>query len=230
MIKIGILGGMGPQASALLYQKIIWQAEHYFHAKKNADYPYFCLINLPVPDLIVNQNDEEKTVKMAYEALYSLKNGGYTHFAIACNTMHLYAEEINQTLNLNFISMVDAVVNLCMREEYQVVSILGSKTTLKTGLYEKALLDKGIKVNKPDLANQAKLTKIILRLIAGRLSKNDLKIFKKIVKEEQQKGSQKIILGCTELPLILPLISNKKDFIDSLDVLAYQINSVFYKR
>lgn len=230
MIKIGILGGMGPQASALLYQKIIWQAEHCFHAQKNADYPYFCLINLPVPDLIENQNDEKKTVKMAYEALYSLKNGGYTHFAIACNTMHLYAKEINQTLNLNFISMVEAVVNLCVREEYQVVSILGSKTTLKTGLYEKALLDKGIKVNKPDLENQHKLAKIILRLIAGRLSKNDLKIFKKIVKEEQQKGSQKIILGCTELPLILPLISNKKDFIDSLDVLAYQINSVFYKR
>jgi len=88
---IGILGGMGPQASAALYDRINQLSAKRSSPARNADFPHMLISNLPVPDLISDKDAENKTVSMAAAEAERLDKAGVTNLFMPCNTMHLFA-------------------------------------------------------------------------------------------------------------------------------------------
>jgi aspartate racemase len=201
MKTFGVVGGMGPQATIHFYQQIIDRSQSLYGATKNGDYPHFLLSNLPVPDLISDQNSEKQTVQMVKEEMKRLENAGADLLVMTCNTMHLYQDQLIDGLQIPFLSMIDAVVDRVVSDPITTVGVLGSSTSMQFGLYEKPLKEKGVRVLLLSKNEQTAVTECILRLVAGNMSDHDS--LQSVVRSLKNRGAEAVILGCTELPFML---------------------------
>ena len=87
MKTIGIIGGMGPEATALFYKKIIRIFQNYYSAKYDSDYPKIIIYNVPIPDVVENCTQEEIIKSMLISASKKLESIGADYIVIPCNTV-----------------------------------------------------------------------------------------------------------------------------------------------
>jgi aspartate racemase len=228
MKTLGILGGMGPEAGLrfcdLLLQKAV--ADH--GATKNADFPHFLLNSLPVPDLIENRDDEEKTVAMVEKGARDLRLAGADVLVMTCNTMHLFADRFQKASGLPFPSVIDAVVTSVKRDHRKKVGILGSLTTMRSRLYVDPLTRLGIEPIQPMLTEQERLVASIQRVIARQATDDDRATASEIIQSLQKRGADAVILGCTELPFIVCPEDQSLPIYDSIEILAERSCDAIY--
>ncbi len=217
---LGVLGGMGPQASIRFYELLIQISIEKYGVKSNADFPHILLNNIPVPDLVVSQDDEEKGVCMVEEEARRLARAGATVLAMPCNTMHLYAERYKRAAGLPLLSIIEAVLEHVRQDGCKRIALLGSVTTMRSNLYTHPLRESGIDVFLPSENEQQQLGSIIHAVIAGRASQTEEDALHAIVTHLANAGCEAVILGCTELPLVATYISLPLPVYDSLKILA----------
>lgn len=225
---VGVLGGMGPQASIRFYNDVIEISIKSYNVKTNGEFPHILLDNIPVPDLVKDRKSQEMTVSLVSKEATKLKKAGAKFIVMPCNTMHLYAKEIKSHAKIKFVSMIDSVVEKVQKDKVTTVGILGTQTTISSGLYANVLEKKGIKVIIADEKDNKVIANIIHKVIAGKETSQDRAKFQAIAKKLQKKGAEAVILGCTELPLLL---SNKKSaikFYDSPRILAEKVCEKIY--
>ncbi|HZX10852.1 MAG TPA: aspartate/glutamate racemase family protein, partial [Acidobacteriota bacterium] len=92
--KIGILGGMGPEATADFYLRIIRIFQKKYGAIYDSDFPEILIINLPIPDVVENPKEEDKVREMLINAVKKLEKSGADFIAIPCNTVTYYISEM----------------------------------------------------------------------------------------------------------------------------------------
>ncbi len=219
---LGILGGMGPQASIRLYDLIIKKSIQDFCIQKNADMPHILLDNISVPDLVLSRKDEEKTIRIVEKEARRLSKAGATMLALACNTMHLYQDRIQSAAGIPFLSIIDAVVKKVLSSGIKKVGLVGSVTTMRSDLYRKPLEAAGIEVLVPPYTDQDRIGKLIHEIIAGENGRKERDEFADILARLHDTGAEGVILGCTELPFLV----DKKTAIplfDSLEILSESI-------
>lgn len=220
MKTAGILGGMGPYASMTFYHSVIEISALRHGAVRNADYPHLLISNLPVPDLIASRESEDMAVKMVEEEIRRLALAGADFLVLACNTMHLFLDRFRRVSSIPFLSMVDAVIASVVRDGYSTVGILGSATSLQSDLYSRPLADAGVRCVIPSLAEQELLSALIAENIAGNRNRQDERAVYAIVDRLRTQGAEALILGCTELPLIVAREHCSLPVYDSLRLLA----------
>jgi aspartate racemase len=216
---LGVLGGMGPQATVRFYDLIVQTSIRKYGVKKNADFPHVLIDNIPVPDLIKSKEDEEKTVAMVENEARRLKNAGCTHLAMPCNTMHLYADRFQTASGLPFISMVDAVVERLVSDKVTKVVLLGTMTTMKSSLYTDPLQKIGIEVIIPSDEDKEFLGTLIHAVIADDIRKEHIRSFAELT-IRLSKDADGILLGCTELPFLAQHLKVAIPVYDSPAILA----------
>lgn len=225
---IGLIGGMGPYASAYLYNLMIKIGSENYGAKNNDDYPEIIIDSVPVPDFIsdVKRLDEARDILIS--RVKSLSNFGCTTIAMACNTGHILYPDLVKVTKANFPSLIDLVSISANRKGLKRVGLLATKTTIESRIYDSALMKLGIQICLPDNKFLQKQEEIIRYVIAN----GETRTFENVLIEMTQKFIDKehldgIILGCTELSLAFP--KNKfKNTIDSLDTLANYLLREFY--
>lgn len=218
MKTIGILGGMGPQASVRFYDLLIRKSKER-GAVHNDDYPHILLSSLPVPDLITSKDAEEDAVIMVEEEARRLAAAGAEFLVMPCNTMHLYLDRYRKASGLGFVSMVDAVADRVASERRSNVAVLGSLTTMRSGLYEYPLGARGVNTISLPWEEQSAVAAVILSVIAGQAGSSQRSILRACIECLAKKGAEAVVLGCTELPLLLPM-QTPIPLYDSLEVLA----------
>jgi len=225
---IGILGGMGPQASAHLLDLLIELSVKEFGAKNDNDFPEILLDSVSVPDFISNHAGENDALKILKERIKFLNKIQPLCLAIACNTAHILLEDLEMVSNAPFISIIDEVTNSVGRAGLKKVGILATPVTLKSGLYQNALAKFNIESVEPK-DRELKILEIIIRnVIADLSSKKDKNLLVTIANKLINSGAEGIILGCTELPLIF---SEEQKFpvFNSLEILAMSLLRKYYK-
>src|SRR4051794_924820 len=105
MSAIGILGGMGPQASAKLYELLIEGTQKYTAAAVDEDYPEIVLISAPVPNFISNKNELQNAKQLLIERTKLLETAGCTINGLACNTAHILLPELQLVTKVPFLSI-----------------------------------------------------------------------------------------------------------------------------
>lgn len=220
MKKLGILGGMGPQATIRLYDSIIRQSIKMYGAKHNADFPHLFISNLPVRDLISSKKDEEVTVTMLCDEARRFEQAGADGFLIACNTIYLYADIIQQAVSIPLLSPVNAVVDICIQDKRSAIGFMGSQTTMQSSLYTGPLLAAGIQVHIPLIHDHSVIADSIQTVIAGDQSSVDRKRLTSIIDQLVAQGSEALLLGCTELPLLIGQSLSSVPLYSSLDILT----------
>ncbi len=226
--KIGIIGGVGPQSTDFIYQKIIQFSQSKYNAKDNADYPRLVIESVPVPDFISNKDHIKVAQEMLISATKSLANAGATRLCIGSNTVHILLEELKEQTEVPFISMIELVANKCVNSGFKKVGVLGTPVLIQSGIYTKELKKNNIEVITPS-EEQLKIVEDIIRhVIAGFKSEDKKQAYIGVLNDLFSKGADAIILGCTELPLAVNYEALGNRTINSDEVLAEGIVNYYY--
>lgn len=226
---IAILGGMGPEASAKMLEVMVSMATKEFGARDCRDFPEIIVDSIPVPDFISSKRNIGLASKMLVEHVRRLEMLDVSRFAIACNTAHIMLDILASESTVPFISMIDEVAKEAARNNLQTVGLLATPSTIKFGLYQKALEKFGIEVVLPTNKQVVELEKVIRKIISGKNKSSDSKKLANVAHSLKSKGAQAIILGCTELPLAFPKEFELPVF-NSIEILSRTLLKQFFMR
>lgn len=226
--KVGIIGGVGPQATQFIYGKIIDFSQSKYRAKNNNDYPQILIESVPVPDFISDTNQIEMAKRMLIQSVQSLTKAGATRLCIGSNTVHILLEELKKSTEIEFISMIELVVKKCAASGFNKVGLLGTPVLIKSGLYEQELKKSGIELVLPTENEMAIADSIIRDTLAGQKSFDKKREYIEVLNDLFSRGAQTIILGCTELPLAINYEALGNRTISSDEVLAEGIVDYYY--
>lgn len=224
---IGILGGMGPEASNYLYKTLIDLSIKYFGAKNNDDFPEIILHSIPVPDFISSSGKKEKALKMLLVRAKALNKLNLSCLSIACNTAHVLLRKLQSNSKIPFVSMIDEVARKLGRA-HKTVGLLGTPSIIKYKLYQNALKKAKISTVIPNARQIRILEQIIRNVLAGKLLKQDTEKLIKIANYLKKIGAEGVILGCTELPLVFPR-KYALPVYDSIEILAMALLRKYYE-
>lgn len=214
---VGIIGGMGPGATALLFQKLIDHTD----AKVDADHIHIVIDNRPsIPDRTsAILKGENAPAKYICESGKKLEEYGAELIAIPCNTSHYFYPYIQSQLGIPVIHMLEETARECKKMGFDTVGVLATTGTKKTEIYDRALEKFEIKTIYPDEEGQELLMSLIYDYVkAGKKAEGSM--FLEQFKKMTAQGVQAFVLGCTELPMIFQDGDFGIKFIDSLDILA----------
>jgi len=226
---ICILGGMGPQASSYMYKLLIDKAASEYGAKNNEDFPEIIVHSVPVPDFISDSKNKEKALSILRQRIKMLNKVNVSSFAIACNTAHILLNDLSAVSRKPFVSMIDAVVDEVSKTGYTKVGLLGSPSTLRSGIYQIKFANKKIGVVISEETDILVLEKIIRKVISNSTEKEDLKRLLSISNRLKLNGAQCIVLGCTELPLVFPRCCSLP-VLNSVEVLSNKLLNNYYPK
>jgi len=219
--KIGILGGMGPEASANFYYKIIHYCQKEYQAVQDTDFPPMIIYSLPLSGFdesgIVNK---ELVLQQLINGIDILKNAGCDFIVIPCNTVHLFINELRMKSQILIISIMEETVKKIKQDNLVVVGLLGSDTTLKLQLYQDLLDKNNISCIFPTEEENPIITKLILEVMSGKVENKTKNNVLSIIKKMEQQSAKAIVLGCTEIPLAISKKDANIKVYDTLQILA----------
>jgi len=201
--KIGILGGMSPESTIAYYEHITRA-----YSERFGDYGYPEIIIYSVSfQPYVDWPRQERWDLVAQglgEAARRLEAAGADFIVIATNTMHLVFDEVQASIQVPMLSLLDAVGEAILAGGIKKVGLLGTKYTMEKRFYQDALGRRGITVLVPDAKDRQYVDAVIYdELVAGQIRDQSCARFMAIIRSLEERGAQGVILGCTEIPLLV---------------------------
>jgi len=224
---IAILGGMGPDASARLYQLMIELARSDFGARENHQYPEIVIDSVPVPEFFSNTQKAEEATFMLKDRVRKLNYLQPGCFGLACNSAHTTLVDLEQEAKAPFISIAGEAAQESVRRGYKRVGLLASPTTIFSGVYQTEFLDKNIEVVLPENGYIEELGEIIGQIVGGEFKAPKARLLK-IADSLKKKKIEAIVLGCTELPLVFPK-NYSLPVLNTLEILGISLLTRYYK-
>lgn len=213
--ELGILGGMGPEATCDLYKRII------NHTRVCCDQDHIKMVilnNSDTPDRTkALLGDGASPLPSLNHGIQTLSSLGCKYYVIPCNTAHAYSDKFWKRTKMKFINMIDVVIEE-LKEKYidKKVCVLCTYGTRSAKAYE----NKGIEINYP--MNQDKVMDVITNTKAGI---DDTKTLQEVITKEE-KNYDVFILACTELSLYKDRLNTNSIVIDAMDELVKKIISL----
>lgn len=203
MKMIGLIGGVSWISTIDYYRQICTSFNEHFG--KN-DFGKCIIYSMNYQEAIENnaRADFEATYQLVQDAAINLKFAGATAIVLCANTLHMFAERLEQTIKLPVIHIAKATANEIAKQGLKKIALLGTKPTMEMDFYKNVLGEYGISVLIPDENDR----NYIHEKIFSELGKNIIEPATKagymtIMNKLLDKGAEGIILGCTEIPLLI---------------------------
>lgn len=227
--RIGILGGMGPEATLALYSLIITNTP----AKSDQEHiPVIINSNSETPDRTRHiVYGEESPLPYLIKGSQLLQNAGADMILIACNTAHYYVTQITPEIDIPILHMLDITASSIADDakeraiENPSVGVLATTGTIRSELYRKSLEKYGLTTLIPTEREQEEL---VMEGIYGKegvkagFHKRPAELLKEAALRLEQRGANYIIAGCTEIPLVLEQSMINVKLVNSMEVLAIE--------
>lgn len=201
--RIGILGGMSPESTTIYYEYI---TRTYRERFGDHGYPEILILSVSFQEFMdwMREDRWDLITEKIVEGLTHLHKGGADFGLIATNTMHAVFDEVEKRSPMPLISIVDATAEEVRKERLQVVGLLGSTFTMGGDFYKKKLLSYSIDTIVPGKKDQEYVNRVIFEeLVNGQILQSSRKGFIRIIEDLKDRGVQGVILGCTEIPLLV---------------------------
>lgn len=211
-VKIGILGGIGPEATGRFYLDLFGRLQR-LGISSNRDFPQVVVNSIPAPEL-VGEDISDAQLSSYRTGLRQLDDSGVDFIAMVCNTIHLYHDELQRGIRAPIIDIKERVREKLVRDGVKKVTVLGTHNTLAQGLYSFPEIE-NIDIS-PHEVNE--LEDAIVNYNKGKDMDSQIQTVKSIAEKYLAKGAEAIILGCTEFAVMLRDVDIPK--IDTLDVLV----------
>lgn len=204
MKAIGLIGGMSWESS-LEYYRIVNET---VKEKLGGLHSCKCLmysVDFAVIEALQHQNKWDELTKLMIEAAQNLKHGGADFIVICTNTMHKMAPEIEHATGLNVLHIADVTGAAISKNQIQKVGLLGTRFTMEGDFYKKRLKDNyDIEVIIPEDTDRQIIHDIIYNeLCLGVIKDDSRQKYIDIINKLCANGAEGIILGCTEIPLLI---------------------------
>ena len=218
MKKIGIVGGMGPMATAELFRKII----QYTDAASDQEHIRILIDNNPkIPDrtkaILEGTDSPVPWIQLSARGLISL---GADFILIPCNTSHYFFDEIQKGLSAEVVNMIEETARAVEGMGIKKAGLLATTGTIQCGVYRRYFQKRGIELIQPDEARQNDVMNFIYQGVKASNYQFSAEPFERAARQLQADGAETLVLGCTELPIGIKMYGLKMDYVDSLDVLA----------
>lgn len=207
MKTIGLIGGMSWESSQLYYELINKKVKLMlggYHSAKSI------MVSVDFNEIakLQSKNDWDSLNQLMVMAAKQLENAGADMILICANTMHLCSSEVIKNTGLQFVHIAEATGEMIKKKSLKKVALIGTKFTMERDFYKDILTDDfGIEVLIPEKKDRDLVHEIIYKeLVMGKFKDSSKEIYLKIINDLIAKGAEGIILGCTEIPL---LISNE---------------------
>lgn len=219
MKKLGVIGGLGPMATAYFYQLVTQMSD----AKCDQEHIEMLLYSKPsIPDrtrYILN-NKEANPLQDIVEVGSVLKNAGAEVIAIPCITAHYFHNEIEKAVELPVIHAIEETAFYVKDRNVTKVGVMATDGTIQSKLFQKTFEDYNLECVLPDDENQKKVMSIIYDNVkAGKPV--DMDNFKEVSRYLFDRGAQVILLACTELSIVKRDYKLSAGYLDVLEVLAF---------
>lgn len=204
MKKIGMIGGFGPESTLDYYRLLI---ETYRKEVKNDSYPQIIINSLDINvllDMVANKQ-WDKLIGWLVNGIDDLYKAGATFGFISANTPHIVFDRINELSPIPLISIVEETCKRIDELGIKKVGLIGTKFTMESSFFQKVFDKSNIEIIVPkeeekNYIHNKLITEIELGQFLDTTQKGLLNIVKRMIDEDSIEG---LILGCTELPLIL---------------------------
>jgi aspartate racemase len=220
---IGVLGGMGPEASAYFYGLL---TKHTRAARDQEHIPIIIWSDPRVPDrteAILGKGPSPLPRLIA--GARGLRRAGANFLVIPCLTAHYFLEELRKASAIPILSLLEETARFIRRRHPRLgcAGLLASSGTVRSGLFQKALAAAGIRVLVPTESEQKKVMASIYGrqgIKAGVTAGKPRTLLRGVARQLIRRGAQAIIAGCTEIPLALRPADLAVPFLDPMDIAA----------
>lgn len=203
MKRIGLIGGMSWESSLEYYRIINEEVKKKLGSSHSADLLMYSFDFAEVEKL-QHENKWDELTEIMIDKAKLLKNAGAEVIAICTNTMHKMAGEIEENTELPLIHIADSAAAEMKKKDIKKAALLGTKFTMEEDFYRDRISEYGIEIIIPDKKQREVIHNTIYsELISGLIKDSSRKKFVEIIESLQEKGAEGVVLGCTEIPLLI---------------------------
>ena len=219
MKKIGLVGGTGPESTLMYYKELNTRIDQLTGGKAMPDLAIES-VDFRKAWAYVSNGEKDNLADYLSEKVSCLKSTGCEVISLTAGTMHLVINEIEKKTGVSLVSIPKAVADEAASKGYTKVGLLGTIFTMEQDYMKKDLIDAGIEVCIPGKEDRELVAKRIFEeLELGIVKEETLKEFQDLIsKMKNEQGIQAMILGCTELPLLLNEKNSPLPILDSVEI------------
>lgn len=200
---IGLIGGMSWESTVTYYKIINETVKEKLGGLHSAKCILYSVDFQEIEECQANGN-WEKSGEILGEAAYNLEKAGADFIVICTNTMHKVVNQIKEKISVPILHIAEMTSEKILEKGLKNIALLGTKYTMEQDFYKSKLIEKGINVIIPDKNDIETINEVIYdELCLGTINFNSKKKFLEIVDKLRSKGAEGIILGCTEIGLLI---------------------------
>ena len=216
--RLGVLGGMGPQATQVFYQRILDRTDA-VRDQEHLSALIFSDTEMPDRTQAILSGQGETVYQRLLRDAKLLEEAGCTCLAIPCNTSHYFADRLQKELGIPLLHMPRLAAHRAWELGRKRMAVLATEGTVKTGIYQKECAALKLETWSPDQETQALVTSIIYDEIK-RGEQGSREKFAAIDKAVRAAGCDGAFLGCTELSVYRQCHGLPGFYLDAMDLLA----------
>ena len=219
MKKIGLVGGTGPESTVMYYKALNSKIDQATDGKVMPDLSIES-VNFRKAWELVSSNRYQELAEYLSEKVNNLMKSGAEVITLTAVTMHMVLDEVEKNTNVSLVSIPKAVCDEALKRGYKKVGLLGTIFTMERDFMKKDMLQAGIEVVVPDKADRELVAKRIFEeLEFGIVKESTLQELNGIIRKMQEEHDiEAVVLGCTELPLILNDENCVLPYMDSIEI------------
>lgn len=208
---IGILAGMGPKSTGPFVDTVVAECQTIYGAKHDMDFPHMMIYSCPTPFYMDRPIDHEAMKKVIIEGAQKLESTGASFIAMPCNTAHLYFEELQQSLSIPILNIIDETLK-AIPETAKRVALLATEATVQAGIYQDGIAKRNIEYIHYEQWQES-INQIITYIKSGEVEEAR-ELWSALVLQLKDEVDTAII-ACTDLNVVA-----SEDFVDSAQCLA----------
>jgi len=208
MKTIGLLGGMTSESSAEYY-KLINQLTREKLGGNHSAKSVMVSVDFAEVEPMMESGKWNEVLDLIGNAASDIENGGADFLVICTNTIHKLADEISERISIPILNIIDVTADEIKRMGFEKVGLLGTRFTMEQDFYKMRLKEKhGIESVIPDKSDRDIIHSVIMNeLSVGVFTPESKRKYLEIITKLSKRGAEGVILGCTEIPLLV----NEKD-------------------
>lgn len=216
--RLGVLGGMGPAATALFLQELVAHTG----AERDQDHiDAVVLSHASLPDRTHPDARDGDLLGLLARDVALLERAGAGCIAMPCNTAHIYHDELSRASSVPLLDMVEEAVGQALRycPDARAVGVLCTDGTRRDGMYARACLRHGVRAIYPSPECQ----RGVMGLVYGHVKRGEpggVRLFEEAYRDVKLAGADVVVLGCTELSVFRARHGVPRDCVDSIDALV----------
>ena len=220
MKTIGMIGGTGWPSTLEYYRIINQEVNKRLDGLNSAEIILFSF-NYAKIDVLNKIEDHAGVYKLILSASKKLKEAGADFIILCANTLHQYVDSLEKEINLKVVHIADATAKEINSKGISKIGLLGTKYTMEMDFYTKRLKNAGIESFIPEKPERDFIHNAIMNELLKEEFKPETKNkFLNIITELESKGAQGIVLGCTEIPLLIKQTDTHLPVINTLEIHA----------